>query len=457
MSPTPPPANMEKRRRIWFARIGVPRPLQAILGKKVFIASTGEIDRHRAEAKARPMLAEWRARIDAARHASQDPLHAEIAKLTGEYQRAKGTSLDAAASLLVGDVLQFIFERMGGMTAAERRAALLEAGGDVATAIESLSTPAKAAAALDQITGRATPFLTHVPAWKAATHLKGKTKDAAIQAVVLFAKAVSQPLETLSSKHVKAWVDGLLRPANGTPKDPATVKRYLWGCNSYWSWMKGHELVPESSSPFSRQKVQGSKTKAEKEEEKRQRFEPLDVPKLWEAAEANGDNQLAALIKLAAYAGARRESLARLKAEDINRDRSTGIRYFHFQDKSGAGVRDCPIHSEVVDLVESLVNHADANGYLFHATTTTRYGNRGDAIGKRFTRLKTSLGFGAKHTFHSIRHSVIYLFRRAGCDIEIRNEIVGHESEHVGAAYGGVVDLEQKKEWLEKAIRYPHT
>ena len=119
MPPTPPPANMEKRRNVWFARIGVPRPLRAILGKKVFIASTGETDRGRAEAKARPMLEEWRARIEAARHAAQDPLQAEIAKLTGEYQRAKDTSLDAAASLLVGDVLRFVFERLGGMTAAQ--------------------------------------------------------------------------------------------------------------------------------------------------------------------------------------------------------------------------------------------------------------------------------------------------------------------------------------------------
>ena len=34
-----------------------------------------------------------------------------------------------------------------------------------------------------------------------------------------------------------------------------------------------------------------------------------------------------------------------------------------------------------------------------------RYGKRGDAVDKRFTRLKTGLGHGATKTFHGIRHS----------------------------------------------------
>ena len=34
-----------------------------------------------------------------------------------------------------------------------------------------------------------------------------------------------------------------------------------------------------------------------------------------------------------------------------------------------------------------------------------RYGKRGDAVDKRFTRLKTGLGHGATKTFHGIRHT----------------------------------------------------
>ena len=197
--------------------------------------------------------------------------------------------------------------------------------------------------------------------------------------------------------------------------------------------MQGHELVSEESNPFSKQKVQGSKTKAEKAAEKRQRFEPMDVPRLWQAAEHNGDRQLADLIRLAAYTGARRESLAALKVHDIKRDRQTGIRCFHFADKSEAGVRLVPVHSAVDHVVTELVKAAESDGYLFYATTTNQDGDRGDAIGKRFTRLKQGMGFQVRQTFHSIRHTVIYLFRKVGCDIELENESWVTNRRNVGA------------------------
>ena len=86
-----------------------------------------------------------------------------------------------------------------------------------------------------------------------------------------------------------------------------------------------------------------------------------------------------------------------------------------------------------------------------------RYGQRGDALGKRFTRLKTSLGFDEHHTFHSLRHTVVHLFRKAECPLEIRNQILGHEDGDAGAGagYGGHIDQKHKLEWIKRAISYP--
>ncbi len=77
-------------------------------------------------------------------------------------------------------------------------------------------------------------------------------------------------------------------------------------------------------------------------------------------------------------------------------------------------------------------------------------------MGKRFTRLKSDLGFGESHTFHSLRHTVVHLFRTAHCPVEIRNHILGHEGDEggAGAHYGGHIGEKLKLEWIEKSIRY---
>ena len=47
------------------------------------------------------------------------------------------------------------------------------------------------------------------------------------------------------------------------------------------------------------------------------------------------------------------------------------------------------------------------DGYVLSGLKPNANGDRGDAIGKRFTRLKKSLGFSDRHTFHSWRGTVI--------------------------------------------------
>jgi hypothetical protein len=65
---------------------------------------------------AAPWIADWQRRIDAARAAARDPLKAEIKRLTTAYRQYRNTDLDAAGAALVMDVVDFLFERMGGLT-----------------------------------------------------------------------------------------------------------------------------------------------------------------------------------------------------------------------------------------------------------------------------------------------------------------------------------------------------
>jgi integrase len=131
-----------------------------------------------------------------------------------------------------------------------------------------------------------------------------------------------------------------------------------------------------------------------------------------------------------------------------------GVPSLRLQEKTAAGVRDVPIHPEIVALIAQLVSDS-RDGFLIQSEAN-KYGLRGDLLGKRFTRLKTALGFGERYVFHSLRHTVVHLMRRAECPLEIRNQILGHEDGDAGAGagYGGHVDQKQKRDWLVKAVRY---
>jgi hypothetical protein len=108
---------------------------------------------------AAPMVAAWQRRIDEARLVKPVPAKAEIERLARDYRRLRATDLDEAAAHLIFDVTQFVFERLGGMTADQRRQALIASHGNVADALKTLATPDSAIAAYDQVTGRTTPFL----------------------------------------------------------------------------------------------------------------------------------------------------------------------------------------------------------------------------------------------------------------------------------------------------------
>ena len=458
MPNAPNPPHLIQRRKTWFARLGIPADVRPTIGRNIFIASTHEVDASRANAVAAPMIIEWRQRIEYARQAAQDPLRAEVEKLTHSYRRYRNAALDEAGAALVADVVDFIFERFGGFTPEQRRKTLTDAHGDVAQAMRSLSESAQAETALGRITGKATPILTHLERWKAATHLKGKSLDQAISAINKFAKAVTEPIERLQGGHVQKWIDRLLRPKSREAVTAATVNSYLSGIRTYWEWMQSHDIIPTEQRPFWGRKVNGGRSSAEAIAAKRDRFTPADVVRLWKVAEVKGDAMLAATIRIAAHSGMRREGVCTLRVDSIKRDPDTDREFMHVSEKTAAGVRDVPIHPAMRDLLTKLSNKPDARGYLIHSSDHNKYGRRGDAIGKRFTRLKQELGFDSRLVFHSLRHTVAHLLETAECPEGVAQDIVGHVKPGMTfGLYSGLTRLDHRARWLERAVKYPET
>ena len=97
---------------------------------------------------------------------------------------------------------------------------------------------------------------------------------------------------------------------------------------------------------------------------------------------------------------------------------------------------------------------ADAVKFACHVLSglsANRNGERGDAIGKKFTRLKTELGFDNRHVFHSIRKTVVTILENEGVLENVVADLIGHAKNTITfGLYSGGVSLTVKGEALDK-------
>jgi integrase len=167
------------------------------------------------------------------------------------------------------------------------------------------------------------------------------------------------------------------------------------------------------------------------------------------AAEARGGVQLAGPIHLAMYSGARIEELCALKVDAVAAD------HFSVVDaKSGAGVRQVPLHSALKTTMRRLLR-ASKDGYVLSGLTPNKYGDRSGAMGTGFGRLKRALGYGKQHVFHSIRKTVATLLEDAGVPEGVAEGIIVRDKPTMTyGLYSGGASMKTEREAIEK-ISYP--
>lgn len=152
------------------------------------------------------------------------------------------------------------------------------------------------------------------------------------------------------------------------------------------------------------------------------------------------------------YTGARIEELAMLKTANLD----LVEKVIHFKGtKTKAADREVPMHPVLVPMLTAIA--ADrADGYVIPDLNIDSRGERGKALGKRFGRLKTAMGFkGRDKVFHSIRKTVGTLFEQAEVLEGIAADILGHEKQTMTyGLYSGGSSTKQKREAIHK-LRYP--
>lgn len=433
-------SHLERRRNLWYALLTIPKDVRHKFDHKIrFVESLGTPDKVDAAIRAAPLLAKWKASIREARGATN--------ALTEEALRwQKHLTTQASIDDSMGDhqgtgslELQDIIRERSVNIAKTK-------GKDVANTFSGLAF------------GELTPTGIRQEEWKAQLDVIPKTKDQMEKDLPLLIKQFPS-IEDITKSSVKKWIDDLRSKGKST----ATLDRILCAARNYWKYLQSHDVVPVELTPF--KGVLDLSKVAETKAKKRGKvtnlpYERADVVKLWKAAESGWgarpkpDYELASLIKLGAYTGARIEELCSLKAGNIKKDA-----FYIGDSKTAAGIREVPIHSELKELVRSLLKITAEDGttkdkskddYLLSGLTFNKYGDRSNAIGKRFGRLKETLCFDGSHTFHSFRATVITQLEDAGVSENLAADIVGHEKPRITyGLYSGGASLDVKREAVE--------
>lgn len=416
------PQNLEKRNGVWYATVLVPTNAREALGRVRFKKSLGTSNKREAVRLGAPYIASWWAQIKQAR-GTTNAVFTEAQRWRRALEKAPDEDTRDTWELVLSDEVERMAEAKGTQAAKDFH---------------------------DLAAGITTPSNQYIETWKAQSTLAGKTKDQMAKDVSMLT-AKFPTLQAITKTSVRRWVDDLTEAGKGH----SSISRILSFCRSYWRHVQKYEDAMKDITPFT-----GVTDPAPKGKRKTTNlpYDASDVVMLWEAATKRKvghsrhpqfDTQLADLIALGAFTGARIEELCSVKTSKVT---ESGI---SIEDaKTAAGWRDVPIHSAIAPLIKRL-KESSKDGYLISGLTFNKYNDRSNAIGKRFGRLRTAQGFPSSQTFHSFRSTVATLLENAKVPEGIAADIIGHDKPSMTyGLYSGGADMTSKKEALER-IRYP--
>lgn len=427
-------ARLEQRRRLYYAVRDIPKPAQKKLGKRRFLKSTGTSDRTKAAIVAASYDVVWLEQIDRA-------MNGPVQRMTREEEDARIYRQAAfwrdRINRASPSSRQLVIEQM-------KEAASQELDPDDLRDPEGIR---RAELFVDLALGQDVPLDEKIKDYLAtkAKDAKAKTIDLYRKSLIRFCERFSRSSD-VSKQTLRLWVNEM-RDAGIADN---TLQRTFSAIRGYWKYLQETGVLSDGNDPFVG--VLATNERGENRRGKAQSykpFEPADVVRLLRAAEARGDGLLGHLIQLGMWTGCRIESLCSLRVEDVKDDAIS------VSDKTEAGDRIIPVHSRLKPTLEALCASSE-DGFVLSGLAPNKYGDRSNAIGKRFGRLKGQLGFeGRCWAFHSIRKTVVTQLQRAGVPEEVTMSIVGHENQSITyGLYSAGPSMDQKRVAIEQ-LGYP--
>jgi integrase len=379
------PKYLQQRARRWYAILEIPKSLRAKVGKPRFVQSLQTDSLRIAEVRVLAVVSEWK-----------------------KYLEALRAGKDANLEHQVTEWRQLIkYERQRGLSEAEIEDLSLDVIEPEKYLIHEIAFNKK------RLLGEfIDPYIATV-----ARDLQPKSVDMKRSDLVRFVKQFKFA-QDVTKKSLMKWVEDGLIDQQGL--STATCRRIMSNCRGYWAFLERHkdlELLPPFSGVVPSAKKKKSKADVK---DRRKGFTAKDYKTLKDAV-ADLSPQLSDLITLGAYTGCRIEELCSLKLEAVTDDR------IEIEDaKTEAGLRAIPIHTHIRQLVARL-RDTSTDGYLLSGLTFNKYGDRSNAIGKRFGRLKSKCDYGSDYVFHSFRKGVATQLENAQVPENISARLLGHD------------------------------
>ena len=421
------PKYLQKRRRQWYAILEIPKTLRQQFGRPRFVQSLETESLSVAEKKVLPVIVGWRRQIDLARGAdigTDDELLATVMRVRRDTQRAKVDGRELAE-----------------LQMAQEEFAMMEALGPN----NDYSGDDTLFNAVSIAHGKTHLLREHIEEFLASRDVAPKTTDMQRRDLGLFADKFQYAHDATRLKVID-WVNVTLGAEQNLSL--GTRSRMISAARVYWDYLEKNKGL---TIPSPLHKVLPPKPKKKTKamiEAQRKAFRVSDYHKLLASC---ADDTLKDLITLAAYTGCRIEELCILKLENVSDDKVEIV-----DAKSEAGWRTIPIHQHIAQTVARLVA-TSSDGYLLSGLTFNKYGNRSNAIGKSFGRLKKQLGFSESYVFHSFRKGFATQLENANIPVNVSARLMGHEVQ--GQTFGNYSDglaLKGLKEAISHVDWSPH-
>lgn len=413
------PSHLIKRYNTYFAVLYVPKDIQYAIGKAKFSKSTGTDNKKLAETIAQVYVMGWKAEIESVRSKSDDPL----------IQSAKDIQklLKSSPTHLVQDAID------------EEVARLNQAKQPIHAEV------------FERISKGENKYLKDVAKdWKLNEKKRG-LKEKTIDQMVSDVELITNQFPTahlINAESVDLWIKHIAKKGE---LSASAVTRIIGSGKNFFKYLQFiKEVAKKEPNPFvipDEYKISNKpNSKSANKTQSWLPFSSKEIVDLYQIA-LDENKMLADLILIGMHTGARIEEICSLLCKDINlEEESITIA----DGKTDAGNRVIPIHPYIKDLVKALIE-SSTDDYLLSKLTKNKYGDRSNAIGKRFGRLKTKQNFSSRYVFHSIRKTFTTILENAGIGENLAADIVGHEKPRITfGLYSGGASLEVMKEAIKK-------
>lgn len=290
--------------------------------------------------------------------------------------------------------------------------------------------------------------------------------------VIAFRDLYAQSPSRQSAVHRGKTLPALVKMLNGKGTKritKATVNHALTDLRHFFVWAMRHDLYLDPRNPVDGVDLEGEVTEHFEAYDDHELVAMFTHPYFLEQRETYPARYWLPYVLL--YTGARREEIARLSPQKIQRDPS-GIVYFDIKTdpatskkgKNEYSRRRVPVHSRLIEL--GFLDYVEAHKrrpilLVKEQGCGVRSGKGrdtvGDSVSKWHAILRGKIGLTGKKALHSFRDTLITRLVSLGVPEDIRKILVGHSANDVhGSVYvkRDKVALTLLQEHLEK-LKYP--